>query len=117
MTEQMTAYFHGNLLVSSKMSDGAEGWRDFAVMYISVTGVSMWIKSTRQKHLRPDKGDYLYINCSPPVLLRKYFSYLQIQRRVFFCVFFLNLLLSRLCGCVLDDVSHVKSCCAMTQSH
>lgn len=68
MTEQMTAYFHGNLLVSSKMSDGAEGWRDFAVTFRPVNGVSMWIKSTTQKHLRSDKGDYLYFNCSTPVL-------------------------------------------------
>lgn len=43
MTGQMTAYFHGNVPVSSEMS-GGDGWCGCVNTYISLcVDVSMWI--------------------------------------------------------------------------
>lgn len=43
MTEQMTAYFHGNMLVSSEMPGGGDGQLGCVNMYISVHRVSVWV--------------------------------------------------------------------------
>lgn len=43
MTEQMTAYFHGNMPVSSEMSGGTDGQHGCVNMYISVYRVGVWV--------------------------------------------------------------------------